>query len=130
MPCVNNSASTLFSMRCLSCTLTVRALGVLLRRRRHDDHAADLPIAIQPVGKHAQHAFRIKPVGLGPAGASVHEDACGLEHVGRGAICRQQSMQPKPVAPRLCGESPPERKRTILSSDSESQESRVQRRLV
>jgi len=43
----------------------------------------------------------VEPVGLGPAGAAVHQDAGRLEHIGSDAMRRQQSVQPKPVSPGL-----------------------------
>jgi len=44
-----------------------------------------------------QHAFGIEPVGLGPAGASVYEDAGRLKHVGNDVMRRQPSVQPEAV---------------------------------
>ena len=78
-------------------TLTVRPFGILLFRRRHTHHAANLPISGQPGGEHAKHALGVEPVGLGPAGAAVHQDAGRLEHLGSDAVHRQRSVQPEPV---------------------------------
>jgi hypothetical protein len=80
---------------------TVRTFGILLFRRRHTHHAANLSISGQPGGEHAKHALGIEPVGLGPAGAALHQDAGRLEHVGSDAVHRQRSVQPEPVPARL-----------------------------
>jgi hypothetical protein len=82
-------------------TLPMRTFGVLLLRRRHAHHAADLSVSGQPRREYAQHAFRVEPVSLGPTRAPVYQNAGRLEHVGSDAMRRQQSVQPKPVSPGL-----------------------------
>jgi hypothetical protein len=69
--------------------LAMRTLGVLFFGRRHANHAANLPITGQPRREHAQHALRVKSIGLGATRASVHQDAGGFEYVGSDAVCRQ-----------------------------------------
>ena len=81
--------------------LAMRSFGILLLRRGHAHHAAYLAIAGEPGRQNAQHAFGIEPIGLGPSGASVYEDAGRLKHVGNDAMRCQQPMQPKPVATGL-----------------------------
>src|SRR6266446_6699157 len=79
----------------------MRTFGVLLLRRRHAYHAADLSVSGQPRREYAQHAFSVEPVSLGPTRAPVYQNAGRLEHVGSDAMRRQQSVQPKPVSPGL-----------------------------
>jgi len=67
-------------------TLAVRSFGIFVLRRRHTHDTAYLAITAEPGCQYAQHAFGIEPIGLGPTGASVHEDAGRLEHVGNGAM--------------------------------------------
>src|ERR1700733_14577917 len=67
-------------------TLAVRSFGIFVLRRRHPHDTAYLAITAEPGCQYAQHAFGIEPIGLGPTGASVHEDAGRLEHVGNAAM--------------------------------------------
>jgi hypothetical protein len=77
--------------------LTVRPLGVLLVRCRHPHHAAHLPIATQPAGEYAQHTLRVEPVGFGPAGTSVHQDARRLQRVSGDTVRGQQPVQSESI---------------------------------
>jgi hypothetical protein len=75
----------------------VRTLCIFLLPCRHADHAAGLPVTPKIGGEHAQHALRVEPVGLGPAGTAVDEDAGRLEHVVNHTMRRQQPVQPEAV---------------------------------
>ena len=79
----------------------VRALGVLLIRCWHAHHAAGLVITPEIGRKHAQHALCIEPVGFGPSGAAVDENAGGLKNITDDTMCRQQTVQPEAVTSGL-----------------------------
>lgn len=51
--------------------LAVNALGIFLTWCRYTHHAAYLSIPVKVGRQHAQHAFRIEPVGLGPTGTPI-----------------------------------------------------------
>ena len=82
-------------------TFTMRALGILLFRCWHTYHAAGLMITPEIGRKHAQHALCIEPVGFGPSGAAVDENAGGLKNITDDTMCRQQTVQPEAVTSRL-----------------------------
>ena len=69
--------------------LTVRPFGVLLVRCGHAYHAAQVAVAAQPCREHAQHALGIEPVGFGPPGTAVDQDARRLKHIGSNAVSRE-----------------------------------------
>jgi hypothetical protein len=75
----------------------VYALGILVFRRRHAYHAAALAITPKIGREHAQHAYGIEPVRLGPSGAAIDEDAGRLEHIVGDTMRRQQTVQPEPI---------------------------------
>ena len=81
--------------------LAMRALGILLIRRRHPDHAADLPVAPEIGHQHTQQALSVEPIGLGPPRAAVDQNAGRLQHVAGDAVGHEQPVQPEAVTPGL-----------------------------
>src|SRR5215217_8725244 len=81
--------------------LTVRALGVLLRRAGHPEHAAHLAVASVEGRQHPQQALSVQAVSLRPPSPSADEDTGGLDHVAGHPIGEQEAVQPEAVAPRL-----------------------------
>src|SRR5215472_17092169 len=77
--------------------LAVYALGILVIRRRHAYHAAALAITPKIGREHAQDAYGIEPVRLGPSGAAIDEDAGRLEHIVGDTMRRQQTVQTEPI---------------------------------
>lgn len=72
--------------------LAVNALGIFLTWCRYTHHAAYLSIPVKVGRQHAQHAFRIEPVGLGPTGTPIDENAGWLKDMIDDTLCGQQSV--------------------------------------
>lgn len=90
---VLNAQPFLHQMRALA----VNALGVLLVGCRYAHHATDLSITMKVCRQHAQHAFRVEPVGFCPTGPTIDKNAGRFEHMVGDTVRDQEPMEPEAV---------------------------------
>jgi hypothetical protein len=67
--------------------LPARPLGVLLGKRRHQDHLAMAAFAAQPAEKATLQKLRVEPIGLRPAVFARHSDTRCMNDVDLDAEC-------------------------------------------
>ena len=87
--------------------LAVRALGILLLKRRDRDHAAMIRLAAKPADEDALEQLSVEPIRLRPPMLARHSYARRMDDVGFDAAHPQPPSQPEAVTAGLEREGDP-----------------------